>query len=83
MGQCIHILSDGTVQVTAQAPSECTGYVLLTREEYQEAINPLFQPLSMESGMTIVIAIASLWSIAFIIRLLRGMLINQSGDYES
>lgn len=83
MSQCIYLEPGGLVRATTEAPAQCAGYVMLTREEYSAAVNPIIRPLSMTEGATISIAIVGLWTIAFVYRSIRGGLTKiTGGNYE-
>lgn len=80
MSQCVFLQPDGTVIATPASPSECTGYVLLTREEYSNVMNPFFQHLDMVQGVKIGGAIVAVWVLAFCFRSIGGVFHDNSGD---
>ena len=74
MADCAYLASvpsaDGTpLQVYAAAPGPCSGYVVLTPAEYAHlAANPF--NLSIQDGVTVSGAVASVWLLAWVARAL-------------
>ena len=63
-----------------QTPATCTGYILLTPEEFSSLQEPFFLPLTIPQAVTIATAILALWSLAFVWRHLWGFLSPSSTE---
>jgi hypothetical protein len=63
-----------------QTPATCTGYILLTPEEFSSLQEPFFLPLTIPQAATIATAILALWSLAFVWRQLGGFLSPSSSE---
>ena len=67
MAQCLSVLGDGTLQVSAADP--CTSFVMLTPAEYGAlSANPF--NLSLEDGSIVAGAVAAVWISAWCIKAL-------------
>lgn len=72
MAQCV-VISEGQVVQATGTVQDCTGFLLLTREEFAQSQGVLV-PLSIAEGSTIGAAIFAVWAVAFGFRLLRKLL---------
>lgn len=63
-----------------QTPATCTGYILLTPNEFSSLQEPFFLPLTIPQAVTIATAILALWSLAFVWRRLGGFLSPSSTE---
>lgn len=64
MAYCVSVDGTGAVVATGGSLADCTGYVLLTPDEFQQS-QGLFAPLSASEGASIGGAIFLAWAIAF------------------
>lgn len=72
MAQCV-VISEGQVVEATGTAETCTGFLLMTREEFAAA-QGAFVPLTIAEGATIGGAILAVWAVAFSLRLLRKLL---------
>lgn len=83
MASCIELTQDGQLVVANPQPvdlSSCSA-VLLSGPEAVSAVNPVFQPLSMQQGGEIAAAISLVWAVAFLLRSYgRGLLVPKSEE---
>lgn len=69
MPQCVEFVS-GQLQQSAADLASCTGYLLLTPQEFSSTQSPFFVPLSMTDGFLLSAAIGGLWGLAWLFRLI-------------
>lgn len=74
MASCAKPDASGYLQLTTDAPQSCTGYLVVTPDEYQSLAASPWVPLTMEEGVIISTAILALWALAFVFRALRAQL---------
>ncbi len=70
MATCVELTQDGQLVIASPQPvdlSSCTA-VLLSGPEAVAAVNPIFQPLTLQQGAEIAAAIMSVWAVAFLLR---------------
>lgn len=67
MPQCVEFVN-GVLQQSAADLASCTGYLLLTPQEYSDLQSPFFVPLTLTQGFAISTAIAGVWALAWVFR---------------
>lgn len=72
MAQCV-VISEGQVVEATGTVETCTGFLLMTRDEFVQSQGAMV-PLSIEEGATIGAAVMAVWAVAFALRLLRKLL---------
>ncbi|MFB0826511.1 hypothetical protein ACEU07_14620 [Chromobacterium violaceum] len=84
MAICILINQDGTFSPSSATPEQCTGYLMVTPQEFNSFYSAanFFVPLTMGQGAVIGGAILTVWAAAHGFRLLSGMLSTSTGDSE-
>ena len=69
MAQCVEFVN-GVLQQSPADLASCTGYLLLTPQEFSATQSPFFVPLSMTDGVLIASAMGALWGLAWLLRYL-------------
>lgn len=92
MPECVRfeIVKAGTTAIKSPvlvaSPNDvanCDGYVLLTASEFsasQQQASPVFVPLTIEQGLTISLAVITLWAMAFVYKSIRSSLSPQATE---
>ncbi|MCD4486315.1 hypothetical protein LQR31_17725 [Chromobacterium vaccinii] len=84
MSICIVINQDGSFSPSSATPEQCTGYLMVTPQEFNNFTSAanFFVPLTMGQGALIGSAILTVWACAHGFRLLGRMLSTSTGDSE-
>lgn len=60
------------ISPTQPDPATCQ-YVILSGADFQLAVHPLLQPMTVAQGVQISVAVAALWAVAAVLRSLRAV----------